>query len=237
MTNESAQIKGMDELLYRQRHSAAHIMAEAVLDDLPRGEVRHRPADRERLLLRLRPAAAADAGGPRDDRQAACARASRRTSPSCSSEASKDEARAFFADQPYKLELIDGIPDADGRHLQARQLHRPLRLPPRREHGQGRRLQADQRRRRLLARRRAPPDAAAHLRRHVPDRGGAGRATCTASRRRSAATTAASARSSSCSSSTRSRRAARSSCPRARRSTTWRSTSCATSTRATATRK
>ena len=26
---------------------------------------------------------------------------------------SKDEARAFFADQPYKLELIDGIPDAE----------------------------------------------------------------------------------------------------------------------------
>ena len=31
----SAQIKGMDELLYRQRHSAAHIMAEAVLEMFP----------------------------------------------------------------------------------------------------------------------------------------------------------------------------------------------------------
>ena len=30
-----AQIKGMDELLYRQRHSAAHIMAEAVLTIFP----------------------------------------------------------------------------------------------------------------------------------------------------------------------------------------------------------
>src|SRR6266540_7417052 len=29
------QIKGMDELLYRQRHSAAHIMAEAVLATFP----------------------------------------------------------------------------------------------------------------------------------------------------------------------------------------------------------
>src|SRR5947209_6912531 len=29
------QIKGMDSLLYRQRHSAAHIMAEAVLEVFP----------------------------------------------------------------------------------------------------------------------------------------------------------------------------------------------------------
>ena len=29
------QIRGMDELLYRQRHSAAHIMAEAVLEIFP----------------------------------------------------------------------------------------------------------------------------------------------------------------------------------------------------------
>ena len=103
----------MDELLYRQRHSAAHIMAEAVLEHVPGGQVRHRPADRQRLLLRLRPAAAADARGPRRRSTSACARASRPTSPSCAASASKDEARAFFADQPYKLELIDGIPDAE----------------------------------------------------------------------------------------------------------------------------
>ena len=36
MSEEYAdQIKGMDQLLYRQRHSAAHIMAEAVLGIFP----------------------------------------------------------------------------------------------------------------------------------------------------------------------------------------------------------
>ena len=45
------------------RHSAAHVMAEAVSEPLPGHEARLRPADRGRLLLRLRPAAAADRGG------------------------------------------------------------------------------------------------------------------------------------------------------------------------------
>src|SRR6185436_16257363 len=33
--------------------------------------------------------------------------------PFARSSMSKDAARAFFNDQPYKLELIDGIPDAE----------------------------------------------------------------------------------------------------------------------------
>ena len=106
---ESEQIKGMDSLLYRQRHSAAHIMAEAVLEifpeakyaigppidngfyydfDLPRPLT---PEDLEDIDRRMRASIAADKQFVK-------------------SEAPKDEARRFFADQPYKLELIEGIP-------------------------------------------------------------------------------------------------------------------------------
>jgi threonyl-tRNA synthetase len=107
-SEEPVQIKGMDELLYRQRHSAAHIMAEAVLGvfpeakyaigppiengfyydfDLPRTLT---PEDLEALDKLMRESIAAD-------------------KPFVRSTASKDEARRIFKDQPYKLELIDGI--------------------------------------------------------------------------------------------------------------------------------
>jgi threonyl-tRNA synthetase len=104
----SAQIKGMDELLYRQRHSAAHILAEAVLTvfpeakyaigppiengfyydfDLPRPLT---PDDLDQIDLLMRESIAADKRFIK-------------------SGAAKDEARKIFRDQPYKLELIDGL--------------------------------------------------------------------------------------------------------------------------------
>lgn len=106
--NES-QIKGMDSLLYRQRHSAAHIMAEAVLTIFPEAKYAIGPPidtgfyydfelprpltpdDLEAIDKLMRESIKADKAFLR-------------------SEQAKDEARAFFADQPYKLELIDGIP-------------------------------------------------------------------------------------------------------------------------------
>ncbi len=107
-----AQIKGMDELLYRQRHSAAHIMAEAVLEVFPEAKYAIgppiengfyydfelprplTPEDLEALDRLMRQSIAADKAFVR-------------------SEASKEEARRIFADQPYKLELIDGIDAPD----------------------------------------------------------------------------------------------------------------------------
>ncbi|MGE0058421.1 MAG: threonine--tRNA ligase [Dehalococcoidia bacterium] len=107
--NNNEQIKGMDSLLYRQRHSAAHIMAEAVLEvfpeakyaigppiengfyydfDLPRPLT---PEDLDVLDAKMRASIGAD-------------------KPFVKSESSKADAQAFFADQPYKLELIEGIP-------------------------------------------------------------------------------------------------------------------------------
>jgi threonyl-tRNA synthetase len=112
MNQEPAQIKGMDELLYRQRHSAAHIMAEAVLEVFPEAKYAIGPPidngfyydfelprpltpdDLEQLDRLMRKSIAAD-------------------KPFVRSEASKDEARHIFADQPYKQELIDGIDAAN----------------------------------------------------------------------------------------------------------------------------
>src|SRR3989304_86289 len=108
---QQGQIKGMEQLLYRQRHSAAHIMAEAVLAIFPEAKYAIGPPIWNgfyfRFLLARAPAPAGPAG--------------------------------------------------PGRHLSPRWLHGPLRLPTRREHRPGRRLQAHERCRRLLARRRAPP--------------------------------------------------------------------------------
>jgi threonyl-tRNA synthetase len=97
-----------DERLYRMRHSAAHTMAEAVLEifpearfaigppidtgfyydfDLPRSLT---PEDLQEIERRMRAQVAQDYSFEH-------------------SEASKSEAREIFAQQPYKLELIDGI--------------------------------------------------------------------------------------------------------------------------------
>ena len=100
--------KGDSDRLYRMRHSAAHIMAEAVLDlfpgakfaigppiehgfyydfDLPRALS---PEDLGIIEERMRGTIAAD-------------------HPFVHREVDKEEARRLFADQPYKLELIEGI--------------------------------------------------------------------------------------------------------------------------------
>jgi threonyl-tRNA synthetase len=102
----------MDERLYRQRHSAAHIMAEAVLTmfpeakyaigppiengfyydfDLPRPLT---PEDLEQIDRLMRASIKAD-------------------KPFVKSESSREDAKTFFKDQPYKLELIDGIDAAN----------------------------------------------------------------------------------------------------------------------------
>ncbi len=99
-----------DDRLYRMRHSAAHIMAEAVLDlfpgtrfaigppidngfyydfDLPRPLTNE---DLETIERRMRRTIDANYEFAR-------------------SEIDKDAARRLFGDQPYKLELIDGVED------------------------------------------------------------------------------------------------------------------------------
>jgi threonyl-tRNA synthetase len=98
--------------LARMRHSAAHVMAESVLEmfpdaklaigpaidngfyydfDLPRALT---PADLDEIEARMRRHVASGEEFARG-------------------EVSRDEVRAIFADQPYKLELIDDLPDED----------------------------------------------------------------------------------------------------------------------------
>ena len=109
-----------EERLHRIRHSAAHIMAQAVLEQFPEARFAIGPAietgfyydfdlprpltpeDLERIEARMRQIIAQ---GERFVYR----------------EVSEEEARRIFADQPYKLELIDGIlsagTDEDGQPL------------------------------------------------------------------------------------------------------------------------
>ncbi len=109
---ETPKLKEMsqEDRLHRMRHSAAHIMAEAVLElfdgakfaigpaidngfyydfDLPQPLT---PDDLQKIDRRMR-------------------RTIKRNVEFVHSDITKDEARAMFAGQPYKLELIDGIED------------------------------------------------------------------------------------------------------------------------------
>ena len=94
--------------LYKVRHSAAHVMAQAVLEKFPEGKVAIgppiedgfyydfdlprslTPEDLEEIEGRMREIIKSD-------------------SPFVREEVSADEAREVFSDQPYKLELIDGL--------------------------------------------------------------------------------------------------------------------------------
>ncbi len=97
-----------DSLLYRVRHSTAHIMAEAVLEKFPEGKIAIGPAIEDGFYY--------DFDLPRpltpDDLQAIEKRMRQIIAgkyPFVRRELSADDARQIFKDQPYKLELIDGL--------------------------------------------------------------------------------------------------------------------------------
>jgi threonyl-tRNA synthetase len=99
-----------EERLYRMRHSAAHIMAEAVLDMFPGAKFAIGPPIDNGFYYDFdlpRPLTPDDLG--------AIEERMRRTVDAAHEfvrgEAGKDEARRMFASQPYKLELIEGIED------------------------------------------------------------------------------------------------------------------------------
>ena len=105
-------------------------------------------------------------------------------------EVDRDEALRRLADQPYKIEIIEGL-GADEASATSRLARRPPALPQRRLGGslprparavdrQARRVQAHRGRRRVLARRREAPEAPADLRHRVGDEQGRSRSTCTA---------------------------------------------------------
>src|SRR4030095_3817974 len=106
--SEQVKEKYEESLLYRLRHSAAHIMAQAVIEMFPDGKIaigppiengfyydfdlpRHlTPEDLEQIEIRMRQIIQ----GKHEFKKTIL---------------SADEAKKIFVDQPYKLELIDGL--------------------------------------------------------------------------------------------------------------------------------
>ena len=109
---KSPEQQQLDDLRFRIRHSAAHIMAEAVLDLFPEAkfavgpptadgfyydfsvERPFSPDDLERIETRMRETVAANA-------------------PFNMTELTRDGASGHFADQPFKLEIISEIPEGE----------------------------------------------------------------------------------------------------------------------------
>ena len=107
---EKSEAMSKDERLERLRHSAAHIMAEAVLEMFPDAKIGIGPPIDTGFYY--------DFDLPRaltpDDLPVIEEKMRRRVKsdvPFVHEEVSKDEARKLFAEQPYKLELIDEIED------------------------------------------------------------------------------------------------------------------------------
>ncbi|TAK33656.1 MAG: threonine--tRNA ligase [Chloroflexota bacterium] len=92
------------------RHSASHVMAEAVQSLIPNSRLGIGPAIEEGFYYDFelpRPLAPDDLA----QIEARMAEIKVRNSEFVCQELSKDEARALFSDQPYKLELIAELPD------------------------------------------------------------------------------------------------------------------------------
>ncbi len=94
--------------LYRLRHSAAHVMAQAVLEKFPGGKVAIGPPVEDGFYYDFdlpRPLTPEDL----EEIEARMREIIKANEPFIRQEVSADEARDIFGDQPYKLELIDGL--------------------------------------------------------------------------------------------------------------------------------
>ena len=103
------------EQLYKIRHSAAHVMAEAVLELYPEAKIAIGPPIDTGFYYDFDLGKGAD-GKPRTFSPEDLEQIEKRMRqiiggrhPFTYREVSADEARALFHDQPYKLELIDGL--------------------------------------------------------------------------------------------------------------------------------
>lgn len=97
-----------DDPYYRIRHSLAHVMAQAVLELFPEGKIAIGPPIENGFYYDFdlpRPLTPDDLGAI----EAGMRRIIAKDVPFIYREVSPDEARALFREQPYKLELIDGL--------------------------------------------------------------------------------------------------------------------------------
>ncbi|MGE3858264.1 MAG: threonine--tRNA ligase [Dehalococcoidia bacterium] len=99
-----------EERLFRQRHSAAHVLAEAVLEMFPEAKYAIGPPVENGFYYDFdlpRPLTPDDLGAL----EARMRVSVERNLPIRGEQIPKAQAREIFKDQPYKLELIDGIED------------------------------------------------------------------------------------------------------------------------------
>ena len=101
-----------DILRHKLRHSAAHIMADAVLQLFPQAKMGIGPPTQDGFYYDF------DVPQPftPDDLiqiEGLMSKTISQNQPFIRKELTRDEAKALFTDQPYKLEIIDAIPDAE----------------------------------------------------------------------------------------------------------------------------
>ncbi len=182
---QQVQEKYEESQLYKIRHSAAHVMAQAVLEMFPEAKYTIGPPVENGFYYDFDLPRNLTPEDLRADREAHAPDHRRASIEFKKKVVSADEARQIFKDQPYKLELIDGLEkgglDEYGNPLKEKpeisiyqhdsfiDLCRGPHVDNTREH-QARRGQADERGGRLLARRREEQDAPAHLRHGLGER-------------------------------------------------------------------
>jgi len=104
------QIKGMDDRLYRMRHSAAHMMAKAVVDMFPDAKIAIGPPVDNGFYYDFdlpRALTPEDLAVLEENMREQM----KKDWPFVESAIGKAAALERFKDQPYKLEIIEGIPD------------------------------------------------------------------------------------------------------------------------------
>ena len=109
---DAQKISPTEELRHRMRHSAAHVMADAVLQLFPEAKMGIGPPTQDGFYYDFevsRPFTPEDL----ESIQKLMLEAIAKSSAFQREELTREEAKARFADQPYKLEIIDGIPDAE----------------------------------------------------------------------------------------------------------------------------
>jgi len=118
--SQKQQERYQDTLLYRIRHSTAHIMAEAVLEKFPTAKIAIGPAIEDGFYYDFdlpRPLTPEDLEGIEKRMREII----QKDVPFVRQEVSADEARKIFKGQDFKLELIDGLEkggfDEDGNPI------------------------------------------------------------------------------------------------------------------------
>ena len=111
-TLETDVITPEQALRHRMRHSAAHVMAEAVLQIFPDAKIAIGPPTQDGFYYDFdvpRPFTPEDL----EQIEKLMTQSIAAQLPFERQEIERDEARSLFADQPYKLEIIEGLQDAE----------------------------------------------------------------------------------------------------------------------------